>query len=75
MEYASVNNAAQIYVASTVTESSGLFIVHIGFDGIFIVDWLDVGDAYCGLAIPVLFLLFKPFFIGLAEHIVFKSTR
>ena len=73
-EYASVNNTAQIYVASTVTESSSLFIVHIGFDGVLIVDWLDVGNTNCGLTIPVLILLFKPLFIGIAEHIVVKSS-
>ena len=74
-EYASVNNTAQVYVVPTVTESRSAFVVQIGFDGILIVDGFYVRNANGGFAVPVLVLLFKPFFIGLAEHIVFKSTR
>ena len=73
-EYASVNNTAQVYVATAVSESRSAFIIQIGFDGILIVDGFYVGNADGRLSVPVLVLFFKPLFIGLAEHIEFKSS-
>ena len=73
-EYASVNNTAQVYVTPAVPESRSAFVVQIGFDGILIVDGFYVGNADCGLSVPILLLFFKPLFIGLAEHIEFKGS-
>lgn len=73
-EYASVNNAAQVYVAPAVSESRSAFVIQIGFDSILIVDGFYVRNTDGRLSVPVLFLLFKPLFIGLAEHIEFKGS-